>query len=234
MKTILIIGAGGLGREVVDIVQSSPLGAEYHLAFVDDLIPQNTTIVHGVQVLGDCSILREVPPESTEICVAVGDPAIRRRLIQEIEGYGLAFATVIDPSALIRPSAVLGTGLIIGAHAFLSCNTVIGSHVVINPGALVGHNVVIGPYSVIGGGASLSGGARIGEGTVIGAGASVLNNTAVGDWATVGMGAAVYSPVENGITVFGNPARVLPITRKKTEESTISTDSKIVTAPIIP
>jgi sugar O-acyltransferase (sialic acid O-acetyltransferase NeuD family) len=216
MKTLLIIGAGGLGKEVVDIVQSSPQGAEYDLAFVDDVIPPNT-IVHGVRVLGNCSILCEVSPESTDICVAVGSPAIRRRLIEKIEGYGLSFATVIDPSALIRPSAVLGTGVIISARACLSCNTVVGSHAVINPGALVGHDVAIGRYAVVGGGALLSGGARIGEGVMVGAGASVLYNTAVGDWATVGMGAAVYASVENGMTVIGNPARALPVMRKKAE-----------------
>ena len=233
MKTLLIIGAGGLGKEVVDIVQSSSQGGEYDLAFVDDVIPPNT-IVHGVRVLGNCSILREVAPESTDICVAVGNPANRRRLTEEIEGYGLSFATVIDPSALIRSSSVLGTGVIIGARAFLSCNTVIGSHAVINPCALVGHDVVIGPYAVVGGGALLSGGVRIGEGTVVGAGASILYNTAVGDWATVGMGAADFASVENEITVLGNPARALPVMRMKAEESTTSTDSKIATAPITP
>ena len=232
MRTLLIIGAGGLGKEVVDIVRSSP-GTEYDLAFMDDVILSNT-IVHGVRVLGDRSILCDVSPESTDICVAVGSPATRRRLIEEIEGYGLSFATLIDPSALIRSSAVLGTGVIIGARAFLSCNTVIGSHAVINPGALVGHDVVIGRYAVVGGGALLSGGARIGEGTLVGAGASVLSNIAVGDWATMGMGAAVFAPVENGITVLGNPARVLPLMRKKAEESTTSADSIIVTAPFAP
>ena len=216
MKTLLIIGAGGLGKEVVDILQSSPQGAEYDLAFVDDVIPPNT-IVHGVRVLGNSSILCEVSPESTDICVAVGSPAIRRTLIEKIEGHGLSFATVIDPSALIRSSAVLGTGVIISAFAFVSCNTVVGSHAVINPCALVGHDVVIGRYAIVGGGASLSGGSRIGEGGTIGAGASVLYNTVVGDWATVGMGAVVYAFVENGITVIGNPARVLPVMRKNEE-----------------
>lgn len=215
MKTLLIIGAGGLGKEVVDIVRSSPQGVKYNLAFVDDLILPNTTI-HGVKVLGTCSILGEMSPENTDICIAVGNPASRRSLVETVEGYGLSIATIIDPSALVRSSAVLGTGVIISACVFLSCDTVVGSHAVINPGALVGHDVKIGPYTVIGGGASLSGGVRIGEGTVVGAGASVLYNTTVGDWATVGMGAIVYAPVKNGTTVMGNPARALPVIPKNT------------------
>ena len=42
MKTLFIVGAGGLGREVVDIVQSSPLAAEYALAFIDDTVAPGT------------------------------------------------------------------------------------------------------------------------------------------------------------------------------------------------
>lgn len=230
MKTLLIIGAGGLGKEVVDIVRSSSQGTEYELAFVDDVVPPDT-IIHGVRVIGNRAVLRKMTPERADICVAVGSPAVRRTFIEEIEGGGFSFVTVVDPSALIRSSAVLGIGVIIGARVFLSCNAVIGSHAVINPGALVGHDVVIGSYAVVGGGALLSGGAQIGEGALIGAGASVLFNTAVGDRSTVGMGAAVFAPVENGITVLGNPARALPLMRKKAGESTASDDSNSVIAP---
>jgi sugar O-acyltransferase (sialic acid O-acetyltransferase NeuD family) len=213
LKTLLIIGAGGLGKEVVDIVRSFPQEMEWDLAFVDDQIPVGT-IVNGVRVIGSRALLREMPPEHTGLCVAVGLPALRRNLIREVEGRGFSFPTIIDSSALIRPSAQVEKGVIVGARAFVSCDTVIGSHAVINPGVCVGHDVMIGPYAVIGGGALLSGGVRIGEGTLVGAGASVLAGTAVGDWATVGMGAAVFSAVENGITVLGNPAKALPVMRK--------------------
>jgi len=78
----------------------------------------------------------------------------------------------------------------------------------------------------------LLGGARIGEGALIAAVASVLHNKAVGDWATVGIGSAVLAPVENGITVFGNPARALPLMRKNAEKSARSADPKIATERI--
>ncbi|HRB18412.1 MAG TPA: hypothetical protein PK224_21660, partial [Nitrospira sp.] len=161
MKTLFIVGAGGLGREVVDIVQSSPLAAEYALAFIDDTVAPGT-IVHGVEVVGSRAFLRAVDPEQSAVCVAIGSPAVRRDLIGEIESWGLSLPAIVDASALIRPSVVLGPGVIVGARAFVSSQSVIGAHAVINPGVLVGHDVVIGPFAVIGGGAMLSGGAKVG------------------------------------------------------------------------
>ncbi|GMV51507.1 MAG: putative acetyltransferase EpsM [Nitrospirae bacterium] len=233
MKTLFIVGAGGLGKEVVDIVQSSSEAAEYALAFIDDTIAPGT-IVHGIEVVGARAFLRAVDPEQSAVCVAIGSPAVRRDLIGEIEGWGLPLPAIVDASALIRPSVVLGPGVIVGARAFLSTQSVIGAHAVINPGVLLGHDVVIGPYAVIGGGAMLSGGAKVGEGALIGAGASVLLNTSVGDWATVGMGAAVYAAVENGVTVLGNPARALPVVRKKGEGAGTAPGTATNAAPAVP
>lgn len=149
MRTLFIVGAGGLGKEVVDIVQSSPLAAQYALAFIDDTVAPGT-IVHGVEVVGSRAFLRAVDPEQSAVCVAIGSPAVRRDLIGEIESWGLSLPAIVDASALIRPSVVLGPGVIVGARAFVSSQSVIGAHVVINPGVLVGHDVVIGPYAVIG------------------------------------------------------------------------------------
>lgn len=229
-KRLLILGAGGLGKEVADIVFVMPDGDKYDdVAFIDDVIPPNKP-VYGIQVLGNRSLLCEMSPEESEVCVAVGTPAVRKKLVEEINRYGLSFANIIDPTALIRSTAVLGSGVIIGARAFLSSDVMVGAHAVINPGALVGHEVVIGSYVVVGGGALISGGARIGEGALIGAGASILYNTSVGDWATVGMGAGVFAPVEKGQTVLGNPARPLPVQRKPPEMGSGRLDSGDKTA----
>jgi sugar O-acyltransferase (sialic acid O-acetyltransferase NeuD family) len=217
-KTLAIIGAGGLGKEVVDIIRSSPQETEWELVFIDDLVPVGT-IVNDVPVIGSRALLDELSPARTDICVAVGMPTVRRELIKNVEGRGFSFATIIDSSALIRRSSVLGTGVIVGARSFVSCDSIIGAHAVINPGVFVGHDVVIGPYVVLGGGVLLSGGVRIGEGTLVGAGASVLLNTPVGEWATVAMGAAVLAPVGDGATVVGNPARTLPVVRRNPESA---------------
>lgn len=212
-RSLIIVGAGGLGREVVDIVQTLPKGGWREVAFVDDAVPAGKT-VHGVRVLGDRTLLSGMSPDEVEVCIAVGDPVVRKTLVADIASRGLSFATLIDSTALVRPTVSLGCGVIIGACTFLSCDASIGDHAVVNPGALIGHDVVIGSYAVIGGGAALSGGSRVGEGSLIGASAALLHNTVVGDWCTVAMGARVFAAVMDGQTVLGNPARPLPGAKK--------------------
>ncbi len=213
MRTLLIIGAGGLGSEVVDTVRETKRDTYADVAFVDDFIKAGT-VLHGVEVRGTPAILRDMTPGRVDLCVAVGDPVARRKLIEDIASYGHYVIDVIDPTAVIRPSAVIGPGAIVGARAVVATNASVGAHVVINIGAVVGHDVSIGPYSVIGAAAVLNGGSSIGEGVLIGAGAAVLPGRRVGSWSKVAMSAAVFTEVEEGITVLGNPARAVKMLRR--------------------
>lgn len=231
-KKLLIVGAGGLGREVVDMLPPFLNGGRqrHDVAFLDDSLPAGTR-VHGIDVLGDRTLLRDFSREDTEVCVAIGSPQVRKKVIEEIQALGFSFATIVDPTSVVRSTAVLGTGVIVGARTFLSCNTIVGAHAVLNPGAIVGHDVVIGPYVVVGGGANISGGARIGEGSLVGAGACILAQTSIGNWCKVGMGAAVYATVPDGLTVVGNPARPLPVPSKPSGESGLRHEVPVKLSP---
>jgi acetyltransferase EpsM len=184
-----------------------------NIGFVDDAVPANS-LVHGVRVIGDRSVLRDVTPDSVDFCIAIGDPPARRALTELAEGYGHHVISVIDRTSLVRPSATVGEGAIISAEAVVSSNASVGAHVAINIGAVIGHAVSIGPYAVIGAGALISGRARVGEGALIGAGASILLGKTVGSWATVAMGAAVFTDVSAQTTVLGNPARLFMPARR--------------------
>lgn len=233
MKTLLIVGAGGLGREVLDIVHESHRAQYRDVSFIDDAVePQ--TFVHGVRVIGHRAILSSIRPETVDVCVAIGNPASRQALILDIERYGHSFATIIDPSALVRPCATVHKGAIVGPHAVISCNATIGAHAVVNIQAVVGHDVSIGSYTVIGAGALLSGGASIGDGVLIGAGASILLGTTVGNWSKVAMGAAVFTNVADRTTVLGNPARALPMGAEARDKSKHNADVAFANRETIP
>jgi acetyltransferase EpsM len=207
-KRLLIVGAGGLGRELVDIVREHRPCPYTDIAFIDDVLPADT-LIDGVPVIGNRSVLGDMPPGSVEVCVAVGSPAVRRTLVEDVERYGHSVARIVDPCALIRPSATVQEGTIVLARAVISSHASVDPHVVINIGAVIGHDVSIGRYAVIGAGALISGGAIIGEGVLIGAGATVLPGTTVENWSKVAMGAAVFTRVAAKTTVLGNPARAI-------------------------
>lgn len=223
MKSLLIIGAGGMGREVVDMIRASAQerdGARYtDIAFIDDALTPGS-LVYGVKVAGDRMMLGGLKPGTVELCVAVGDPLTRREIIDDIERYGHRFATIIDPTAMVRPTAIIGEGVLVSARAFVSCNVSLESHAVVSFGAIVGHDAVVGRYAFIGPRAVVCGAVRIAEGAIVGAGASLHPGVKVGRWAKVAVGAAAFGHVEERATMFGNPARPMLNRRRTGAEET--------------
>lgn len=213
MKTLLIVGAGGMGREVVDMVRAHGEERYADIAFIDDSLAPGI-LVYGVRVAGNRTILGDLKPGTVDLCVAVGDPHTRREIVEDIKRYGHTFATIIDPSAVVRPTAIIGEGVIVSARAFVSCNVSLQSHALVNIGAIVGHDAVVGRYAFIGPGALVSGAVRIGEGAFVGAGASLFPGIQIGSWAKVAMAAAVFGHVEAGLTIIGNPAKPMLSMRK--------------------
>jgi len=110
-------------------------------------------------------------------------------------------------------------GVVIGEHCYIGANTtiargvlentVLGDNVKVDDGVYIAHHCHIGARTMIAGGALLCGGVVIGEDAWIGAGSMIRQGVNIGDGAVVGMGAVVISDVEAGVTVAGNPAKVL-------------------------
>lgn len=206
-KTLVIYGAGGLGREVLDIVLSRDDGYA-GIFFADDgLAPE--TIVAGHRVLGGFDALEDLRRETTSVVIAVGKPAVRAQIWRRLREAGFVPATVVDPTAVVRPSATLGPGCVVGVNALVSCGAVVGDNVVINAGAVVSHDVEIGPHSIVQPLATVLGGARVGEGAEIGAAASLMIGRRVADHAKIAMGAVAFANVRPDATVVGNPARTM-------------------------
>jgi acetyltransferase EpsM len=210
---LLICGAGGFGKELVEMIQTSCSRSQYKDIFLLDsrpeLVGQN---VIGVPVIGDDSKLKEFDPEITEVCIAIAKPVQRQKLVRFIKDAGFRFASIVDDAALIRPSATLGEGVIIFSHVVVACDARIGDHVVINTNALIGHDTIIGDYSVISPHAVILGDICVGEGIEIGSGAIIHPGITIGEWSKIGMGSIIYKSVTPNVVISGKPSKI--VTRK--------------------
>jgi sugar O-acyltransferase (sialic acid O-acetyltransferase NeuD family) len=119
------------------------------------------------------------------------------------------FQGAIHSSAVVAPSATVGEATIILHGAIVQANAQIGRHVLINTAASVDHDNIIGDYAHISPRATLCGHVEIGEGTHVGAGAVIIPSIRVGKWCTIGAGTVVVRDVPDGVTVVGNPARLV-------------------------
>lgn len=217
MKGIVIIGAGGHGREVADILRHrSQVNSEVEpLGFVDDNPAIHGQSLDGLPVLGNWSWLEGMNREDIAVVCAVGSPRICRRLVQRAKELGLSFASAISPLAHVSAFAHLGEGVTVFPGVIVNTRAVIDSYSILNVAATVSHDTRVGPYSNVNPGAHLAGNVTIGEGCYIGMGANVIQGRSIGAWSTVGAGSVVVRDLPANITAVGVPARAIKVKEEK-------------------
>ncbi len=210
-KRLVIFGAGGLGRELKSWIEKSDL---YQLiGFFDDHVPADTSI-DGLPVLGGIKNLDQHNTTELNVVIAIGDPALRAKLINQLHKIpNLSYPVLIHPRAIIDDMKTmhLGKGTIITAGCALTTNITIGDHTLINLNSTIGHDCVIGQGCCIMPGVNLSGNLKIGDHVLIGTGACVLNNIEIGDRTKVGAGAVVTKSLPADCTAVGIPAKSLRV-----------------------
>lgn len=206
LDDLLIVGAGGAGREVAWLARDL-YGHAISLTFAVEPQFLNVSVVDGIPVVS----LHQVPKRSTRYIVAIGDPEHRRRLVTECKTMGLQAATLVHPSAVLSHDVKIGEGSILAAGAIASINVQIGRHVQINIGCTLSHDVSIGDFTTVSPGAHIPGNVQINEAVFIGTGANFVNGTkihplTIGRRAIIAAGACVTRSVEDDTLVAGVPA----------------------------
>ena len=211
MDNLIIIGAGGLGREVAWLVErinhQSPTWNL--LGFVDDNPNLHHTIVNGHPVLGGCETLAAYP-DAYAVC-AVGAPKVRRRIIERIKTISPSrkYATLIDPTVEKSDTVTIGEGCIVCAHCILTVNIRIGDHVIVNLDCKIGHDAVVDDFATVHPSVNISGDVHVGEGAELGTGTRIIQRTAIGRNAVVGIGSVVVNDIPGDCVAVGCPARVV-------------------------
>ena len=212
---IAIIGASASARLALDMIEDCiDTGQEYEaLGFVVDArYGQPGTIINGKPILGDFDWLARHSSQMHVVC-AVGDPVIRKRLVDRAAGCGVRFTTICHPSVIRSRRATVGNGCMIGAGVILSANARVVDHVHLYTGCRIGHDSIVESYAGLATGVCVAGNVTLGEGCFIGTGASIIEKKTVGEWAILGAGAVVIADVPAYSVAVGVPAKVIK-TRK--------------------
>jgi sugar O-acyltransferase (sialic acid O-acetyltransferase NeuD family) len=201
-ERIVIVGAGGHGREVLDVVEA--VGGFEVVGFVDDGTPDQALLADlGHRLLGGTEALADLG--DVAVLLGIGDPRIRADVAERVTAAPAP--AMVHPMASVGSRCRIGAGSVVAAGARLTTNVTLGHHCYVGPNASIGHDTVLEDFATVYPGAVASGSVRVGRAATIGAGASVKQGLNIGPRALVGMGAAATHDVAEAATVVGVPAR---------------------------
>lgn len=199
MKQLLIIGASGHGKVLADIAKKNGYD---RILFLDD--NENLTECGKYPVIGRSGIYQSY---DCDMFVAIGNPAIREKLLIQMECNDKHIPVLIHPNASIADDVQIGIGTAVVAGAVINPGVKIGKGCIINTGSTVDHDCDIADFVHVSVGAHVAGTVRIGERTWIGAGVTVSNNVNICGECMIGAGAVVVKDIVKSGTYVGVPAR---------------------------
>ena len=210
-RRLAIFGAGGLGREVLVLVQQlNAAGDGWELAgFYDDRTPATPTVA-GLPYLGTAAALNAVA-EPLAVALAVGSSAGRAAVVARLTNPQLWFPPLVHPAVALLPAQriALGAGCLVQQGCILTCDVTLGSFVLLNLGCTLGHDAVLENFCSLMPHANVGGGAHLGAGCYLGTNATVIHQVRLGAGTTLGAGAVAVRDLPAGITAVGVPAREL-------------------------
>lgn len=214
-KKLVIIGAGGLARQVHDVVvaindqavlEDAPAPFEF-LGFVAEADAQTHLLSPRGPLLGGDDMLPSLP-EGTHYVIGIGTGSVRKKLSAIAESAGLKAATLIHPSTSIGKFGIeIGSGSIICSQVAITTDIRLGLHVFLDLSVTVGHDAILNSFVSIYPSSSISGNVVLEEGVTVGTGARVLQGLTVGADSFVGAGAVVVKDVPARSIVVGVPGK---------------------------
>lgn len=210
MNDLVVIGGGGHGRELLDVLRD--LDAQHQtwrvLGVVDDDLADPDRLERlGVRHLGTIDWLAG---RRYTYALGIGTSRTRRRIVERLGPTDAAAAPpIVHPRATVGSDCRLDVGVVVYQGTVITTNVTIGQHTHLNVGCSVQHDTVIGDFVQFSPGVLVNGDCTVGDDVFLGTGAIITRGCVVGAGARVGAGAVVLSDVPAGSTTVGIPARAI-------------------------
>ena len=212
LKDLIIIGAGGVGREAALIVEDiNNISKEWNLlGFIDDNKNIKGENINGYNVLGGLENIINYEKEVYVVC-AIANYEIKKSIIEKIlrSNPKIKFANLIHPTVNLNKTVKLGNGCIIYQGNIITANINIGNHVIISPKCGIGHDSVINDYCSLLWNVNISGNVKLEEGVTMGSGSTIIQGKKIEQGSFIGAGAVVIEDIKPFSKAVGIPTRYI-------------------------
>lgn len=205
---LYIAGAGKFGREVESMLGMVPeADRDFNLVgYLDDFPDALKGKRSDYQICGGFASFVFAPGD--RVLIAMADSRRRLELYNLFKGRA-EIATFIHPSVTRFKFVEVGEGSIVVSNCVLSTGVKLGKCVILNQSTQIGHDCEVGDFCSIMSAVNLGGDCQIGSHVFMGLSATIIPEMKVGDGAVIGAGSVVIRNVKPGVTVFGNPAKLV-------------------------
>lgn len=208
MKKIVIIGAGGHCKVIIDIITSIN---EYEIIGITDKTAKGNVL--NIPIIGDDNVLPQLYNEGIEHAFigigALNNINIRNDIYIKLKNIGFNLPVLIHKTAVVSSFACIQEGTCVMAGAIINAGACVGRNCIMNTGSIVEHDCRIKDNSHISTNVSIAGGVTVGFSTHIGIGSSIIQGKTIGNNVIVGAGAVVIDDIKDNSLAVGVPAKVI-------------------------
>ena len=209
MKDLVIFGAGGMGREIAQLVEDiNAIEKTWNfLGFIDDTT--NGPTPEGYPVLGNLEYLLAME-NKPYVSVCIANSHLREMIVKKCEAAGCKFATIIHPSVRIKSKqCTIGEGTILCSDVELGINTHVGKFCFLNAACGLGHDAVLDDYVSMMSHTITGGDIHVASHCYFGLRCTIINKIDITSDCTFGACAVVVKDATEPGTYVGVPARLI-------------------------
>jgi sugar O-acyltransferase (sialic acid O-acetyltransferase NeuD family) len=170
MNSIILIGAGGHCKSVIDVIEQE---GRFEIAGIVDKPEFSGSDILGYPAIGNDSDLGNLANKYQYALITVGQIGstdLRIKLFDLALKAGFKLPSIVSPRAYVSKHATLGQGTVIMHDSVVNASASIGKNCTINSKALIEHDATIEDFCHISTAAVINGGVIVRQGSFIGSG----------------------------------------------------------------
>ena len=209
MKNLIIIGAGGCGRETLQWAEDiNKINKKWTIkGFIDDNLESLSNVVCECKVIS--RIDEYLIDKDDEFVCAIANSEVKEEIVSKLKSKGAVFTTIIHPTAVIADTSKIGENVIIYPFALVSDNAIISDGCIVNMYSSVAHDASLGTCCTISAHCDITGGCKLGKNVFMGTTSNMVPRISIGDNAFICAGSTVMASVRSGRKLMGNPATII-------------------------